>query len=99
MGGSDTELEGEGAIEVERRDGGVAQVEDAVVGAGQGVAEVADGGGLADAGVAGEDGEAAVVEELGEWPAQSLRLSASGEAAALEAMHARATRPHRIRAR
>ena len=37
MGGLDAELAGEGAVEIERRDGGVAEVEDEVVGPGKGM--------------------------------------------------------------
>ena len=64
MGGLDAELAGEGAVEIEGRDGGVAEVEDEVVGPGQGHAQVADRRGLADAGLGGEDAEAGLVDEL-----------------------------------
>jgi hypothetical protein len=64
MGGSDAELAGEGAIEVERCDGGIAEVEDELIGPGQSHAEVADPRRLADAGLGGEDAEPGVVEEL-----------------------------------
>ena len=72
MRGSHAELDGERAVEVERRDRGVAEVQDEVVGLGQLRAEVADGGGLADARLGGQDAEAGLVDELAEAPREAL---------------------------
>src|ERR1700728_4739209 len=71
MGGLDAELAGDGSVEIEGRDGGVAEVEDEVVGARQGHAQVAHRRGLADAGLGGEDAEAGLVDELPEGAPQA----------------------------
>ncbi len=72
VGGLHADLGGEGAVEVERRHRGVAEVEHEVVGPGQLRAEVADGGGLADAGLGGEDTQAGIVDELPEGAVELL---------------------------
>src|SRR5712692_6485884 len=55
VGRPHADLGREGGVEVERGPRGVAEVEHEVVGSRELRAEVADGGGLADAGVGGED--------------------------------------------
>jgi hypothetical protein len=70
VGRPHAELGGEGTVEVQRRHRSVAQVQHEVVGPGQLGAEVADRGGLADAGVGGEDAQAGIGDELAEGTLQ-----------------------------
>src|SRR3990172_926908 len=64
MGQLEAQLRGESAVEVAGGAGGVAEVDDEVVGRGQLGAEVADGGRLADAGLGGEKAQAWLIEQI-----------------------------------
>jgi hypothetical protein len=66
VGGPDADLCGERVVEVERRDGGVAQIEDQVVGFRQLRTEMPHGGRLADPRIGGEDAHAGVGDQLPE---------------------------------
>ena len=59
----------ERAVDVERGDAGVAEVDDLVLGPGERVAQVAERGGLADAGLTSEDGDAGLCGQ----PAEDAR--------------------------
>ena len=60
----EAQLEREGAVDVEGSRGGVAEVDDEEVGRGQLATDVADCGGLADAGLRGEYAKAWVFEQV-----------------------------------
>lgn len=64
MRGPHAEFVGERAIQVERRDRGVAQVQDEVIGPWQLATQVTECGGLADAGLGGDHTEPWIVDEL-----------------------------------
>lgn len=72
VGRPHADLGGEGAVEVQRRHRRVAQVQHEGVGSRELRAEVADRGGLADAGVGGEDAQAGILDELAEGALQLL---------------------------
>jgi hypothetical protein len=51
MRGADAEVDRESAVQIEGRDGRIAEVDDEVVGLGQAGAEITDSGGFSDAGL------------------------------------------------
>ena len=85
-------LGGQHAIEVERLDGAVAQVHDAMFAALQGAAQVAYGGALADAGLAGDDIDAGVGGEPGEGASEALMVRVALEEALADGRRAGAVR-------
>ena len=65
------ELGSQHAIEVERLDGAVAQIHDAVLAVGERAAQVAHGGALTDAGLSGDDADARLGGEPGEGASEA----------------------------
>src|SRR5688572_18662493 len=57
------QLDSEGAIEIERRDGGIADVDHEIVGLGELAAEIPHRGGLSDAGFRVDDAETGLLGE------------------------------------
>src|SRR6266568_7066165 len=66
-----TDVHGERSVQVERRDGRVADIDDVVIGAGKLTREITHCRRLADAGLGGEQTDTGVLDELSEATSQS----------------------------